>query len=180
MNYLILDLEATCWDGAPPNAEKEIIEIGAIKLNAYGEEVGSFNRFVKPIINPQLSAFCKELTHIEQEQIDRAEFFPSAVDRFLEWSECDLEEMLLVTWGKQDLTLIKDDCARHDMLADWLSPHLDLKASYKNLKRLKKPYGLRKTLDREGFEFDGQHHRAIDDAYNTTKIFCRYIDEWPY
>ncbi|NND04923.1 MAG: exonuclease domain-containing protein [Saprospiraceae bacterium] len=180
VNHLILDLEATCWDGAPPNAEKEIIEIGAFKLNAYGEEIGSFNRFVKPIVNPQLSAFCRDLTHIEQAQIDRAEAFPDAIDRFLDWSAYDVDDFLLVTWGKQDLQLLRDDCARHDVHTDWLSPHLDLKASYKDLKRLKKPFGLLKTLDKEGFEFEGQHHRAIDDAYNTAKIFCRYIDEWPF
>ncbi len=180
MNYLIFDLEATCWHGAPPNEVKEIIELGAIKLDPFGETSGSFNRFVKPMVNQQLSAYCQELTTISQRQIDRAEHFPEVIDRFIDWADIDDETCLLVSWGKEDLELLRNDTLLHDLPLEWIPEHLNLKNAYKNLKRLKKPFGLRKTLDKEGFEFEGQHHRAIDDAFNTAKIFCRYLDEWAF
>lgn len=177
---MIVDLEATCWNGAPPNNVREIIELGAIRLNAYGEETGSFDQFVQPVVNTRLSVFCQELTSISQENVDRADTFPTVFDRFLTWADLDLEDYLLVTWGKEDAHLLKNDCILHELDFDWISPHLNLKAAYRDLKGLKKQAGLKKSLDLEGFEFDGIHHRAIDDAYNTVKIFRRYLDEWQY
>jgi hypothetical protein len=32
MNFIIFDLEATCWMGRPPHGINEIIEIGAVKV----------------------------------------------------------------------------------------------------------------------------------------------------
>ena len=180
LHFLILDLEATCWKGAPPNQEREIIEIGAIKLNRYGEEIGSFNRFVKPEINPRLSVFCQELTGIQQQQVDRAESFAEVFDLFAEWADLFSADYLLVTWGKEDVSLLTNDCLRHQLEIDWLEPHLNLKRAFRNLRGLRKPLGLLKCLELEGFEFEGSHHRAIDDAINTVKIFRQHLDEWQY
>ena len=174
------DLEATCWRGAPPNDTREIIEIGAVKLNEYGDELGRFNRFIKPIVNPQLSAFCQELTNISQRNVDRAHTFSPVIEEFFDWGDIYDQDYLLIAWGKEDRTLLKTDCQLHDVETDWLHPHLNLKKAYKALKQLHKPTGLRKTLNIEGFEFEGIHHRAIDDAVNTVKIFRQYVDEWPY
>ncbi len=180
MNFIVYDLEATCWKGAPPNDVQEVIEIGAVKLNGFGEELGSFNRFIRPKVNPHLSAFCRELTGIAQLQVDRAEEFESVIDRFFEWGEIYEDDYLLISWGKEDKRLLRDDCLLHGLDTDWLRPHLNLKNAYQSLKRLRKPTGLQKTLTIEGFEFDGSPHRAIDDAINTVKIFRQYVDEWPY
>lgn len=180
MNFIIFDLEATCWRGAPPNNVQEIIEIGAIKINGYGEEAGSFNRFIKPTVNQQLSTFCTELTGIEQHQVSSAEPFPAVLDLFWEWIDLENENYTLVSWGSEDKLLLSNDCRLHDLEAGWLAPHLNLKNAYRHIKRLNKPTGLLKTLEREGLDFDGRHHRAIFDAINTSKIFIKYLDEWPY
>jgi len=180
LNFIIYDLEATCWLGAPPNNVQEIIEIGAVKVNPYGEQLGTFNRFVKPYVNTKLSAFCTELTSIEQSQVDAGCHFPTVLDEFQDWAEVDVDDYTLVSWGKEDQRLLRNDCALHNLEYDWLKPHMDLKLAYKSLKRLSKPTGLAKTIVREGLEFDGQPHRAIYDAINTGKIFVLYIDEWAY
>ena len=57
MNYILYDLEATCWLGRPPKGIQEIIEIGAVKVNEYGEVLGEYNKFVQPTVNKKLS--CK-------------------------------------------------------------------------------------------------------------------------
>jgi len=180
LNFIVYDLEATCWRGAPPNDVQEVIEIGAIKLNGYGEELGSFNQFIRPKVNQTLSAFCKELTSIEQRNVDRAAYFDSVIDYFFDWADIYEEDYLLISWGREDKNLLQNDCRLHDLTTDWLEPHLDLKIAYQHLKRLRRPTGLQKTLTREGFEFDGSPHRAIDDAINTVKIFKAYVDEWPH
>jgi inhibitor of KinA sporulation pathway (predicted exonuclease) len=85
-----------------------------------------------------------------------------------------------VTWGKEDVSLLTNDCLRHQLEIDWLEPHLNLKKAFRNLRGLRKPLGLLKCLELEGFEFEGSHHRAIDDAINTVKIFRQHLDEWQY
>jgi len=36
------------------------------------------------------------------------------------------------------------------------------------------------AVNREEFEFEGEPHRAISDAFNTAKIFVRYIEDWQH
>jgi inhibitor of KinA sporulation pathway (predicted exonuclease) len=149
-------------------------------INGYGEEKGTFNRFIKPAVNGRLSAFCTELTSIEQHQVSAAEIFPTVLELFWDWAEIGFSDYTLVSWGKEDQQLLRNDCELHDIDDSWLTPHLNLKTAYRHLKRLNKNTGLVKTLEREGLEFEGTHHRAIDDAINTAKIFLKYRDEWPH
>ena len=67
---IIFDLEATCWKSG--NKDKmQTIELGAVQLDPSTLKIVSeFQRFVKPTIEPVLSAFCKELTGITQKDID--------------------------------------------------------------------------------------------------------------
>lgn len=179
MNYIIYDLEATCWENAPPNLVQEVIEIGALRLNEYAEVIGSYNRFVKPILNPFLSPFCKSLTSIEQEDINKARKFPQVIEEFQEWAGIFDEDYLLCSWGSFDAKALTKDCELHKIDADWIDGHsINLKSQYQELKRLHRPCGLKSAVKKEGFEFTGIHHRGISDAENLTKIFTKYLDEW--
>ena len=180
MNFIIYDLEATCWRGRPPGLVQETIEIGAVLINAYGEELGSFNKFIKPIVNPILSPFCTELTSITQTQIDCADIFPKVMDEFLDWIEYFDDDYWLCSWGSFDKKILLLDCKLHNLDCDWLDQHLNLKRQYKTLKRLHRPCGLKTAVKKEGFEFTGIHHRGISDAENLAKVFVKYIDEWVY
>ncbi|MEL6538913.1 MAG: 3'-5' exonuclease [Bacteroidota bacterium] len=85
MNYIVLDLEATCWQYRSEHQQNEIIEIGALKVNATGQTVDEFAEFVQPKLDPTLSNFCKELTSISQSQVDNADTFEVVLGRFQEW-----------------------------------------------------------------------------------------------
>ena len=50
MNYIILDLEATCWENNR-SLQNEIIEIGAVKVNTNGEVISEFCEFIKALGN---------------------------------------------------------------------------------------------------------------------------------
>lgn len=180
MNFIIYDLEATCWEGRPPSMVQETIEIGALRLNRFGELKGVFNRFIKPLLNPRLSAFCKELTSIQQENIDMAGNFRAVIEDFQDWAEIFEEEYLLCSWGNFDKTMFMQDCELHDIEGDWADCHINLKSQYREIKKLNKARGLKSVLKYEGFEFSGTHHRGIDDAENLVKIFTKYLDEWRY
>ena len=100
MNYIVYDLEATCWEGRPPNMAQETIEIGAIRINGYGEVTGSYNRFIKPVLHPYLSHFCKDLTSIDQVAINRAKQFPDVIDEFKDWIGVEEDEYDTPLWIK--------------------------------------------------------------------------------
>lgn len=180
MNFIIYDLEATCWEGKPRMMVQEIIEIGAVRLSPYGEVESTFNCFVKPILHPRLSYFCMNLTTIEQEQIDRAPKYPDVIEAFQDWAEIFDEDYLLCSWGSFDKKMLIQDCLLHDMETEWAEHHLNIKRQYQDIKRLRKPKGLRSAVRAEGFDFTGTHHRGIDDAENLAKIFQKYLDEWRY
>jgi 3'-5' exoribonuclease 1 len=181
MNFIIYDLEATCWMGRPPGLVQETIEIGAVMVNGYGEELGSFNKFIKPIVNPLLSSFCRELTSITQTEIDRAGTFPKVIDEFQDWIDCfDDHNYLLCSWGSFDKTMLIKDCELHKLDSDWLEAHLNLKDQYQHFKKLNRPCGLKAAVKKEGFEFTGTPHRGISDAENLAKVFVKHLDVWQY
>lgn len=179
MNFIIFDLEATCWLGRPPHGANEIIEIGAVKVNRFGEHLDRYNSFVRPTVNPILSAFCTKLTTITQENVNGCPTFPVVYQRFLDWINVD-EDFILCSWGAFDIQMLRNDCKLHKLDEEWLGDNINLKAQYSEIKTSVKKTGLKTTLKREGFEFTGTHHRAIADAENLCKIFEKFADEWKY
>ena len=145
-------------------------------MNNYGEELDRFNRFVKPKVNPVLSHFCQQLTSIRQEQVDSASYFPQVIEAFKDWIGVYDESYLLCSWGGFDETLLKNDCELHGLEDEWLEPCINVKKQYHRYKGSKKERGLKVSIQAEGFDFDGAHHRAISDAENLAKIFAKYID----
>ncbi|MEM6804028.1 MAG: 3'-5' exonuclease [Bacteroidota bacterium] len=85
MKYIVLDLEATCWEKKGKQRKSEIIEIGAVAIDEVGNSVGEFSAFVKPLRHPELSDFCKSLTSIKQEDVDTAKVFPEVLQDFQDW-----------------------------------------------------------------------------------------------
>lgn len=175
--YIILDLEATCWEQYD-KSDNEIIEIGAVKINEAKEIESEFVQFVKPIKHPNLSTFCKQLTSIRQEDVDNAPHFYEAKDKFLEWIGTD--NYVLCSWGFYDKKQFESDCKLHALGTDWLSNHISLKHQHGKIRKLKRAIGMKRALQSEGFLLDGTHHRGIDDARNIAKIFIKYFDHWSF
>jgi 3'-5' exoribonuclease 1 len=180
MTYIIYDLEGTCWESRPEGYVNETIEIGAVKLDEYGEVLSEFNAFIRPKIHPVLSSFCQTLTSISQIDVNRAEQFPRVIEDFMDWIDIEGEEYWLCSWGGYDKRQLVQDCQLHDFGTAWLECHVNIKEQYKQFKRLKQPIGLKKAVEREGFEFTGIHHRGISDAQNLAKLFVKHLDVWRY
>lgn len=180
MNYIIFDLEASCWLGRPPKGVNETIEIGAVKVNEYSEIESRFDKFIKPTVNPILSGFCKKLTSISQQDVNKSPIFPVVIQEFQDWVGIDENNFLLMSWGKYDKNQLYQDCRMHKCSTDWLDNFVNLKKEYSRFKNLSHDLGLKKAVKFEGFEFTGIHHRAISDAENLAKIFVKYFKEWPF
>jgi inhibitor of KinA sporulation pathway (predicted exonuclease) len=78
--YVILDLEWTSWKGnhCGNNQEKrkswqkkEIIQIGGVKFDKNYKIIDKLNIYVKPIFNPILSDYIKNLTGISQKKLEK-------------------------------------------------------------------------------------------------------------
>ena len=180
MKFIVYDLEATCWMGRPPKGITEVIEIGAYKLDEFGTVLDRFTKFVRPEVNQTLSSFCRKLTSITQENVDRADKFPYVVNDFVDFCEVGFEDYVLCAWGPADQKLLMDNCELHSLEYDWLEPHINIKKQYHRMKGSSVERGLKSVTKTEGFEFSGIHHRAISDAENLAKIVAKYIDEWIY
>ena len=178
--YIVFDLEATCWLGPAPNGQNEIIEIGALKVDFSGHVVSEFSRFVKPVLNPLLSPFCKSLTRIPQEKIDQARTFKYVYREFMDWVDEGDDPTFYISWGENDYAYFKNDCRLHQLEDQWIENHVDLRKHFKALKRLNNHVSLKKALVMENMDFSGQRHRAFDDAYNLSRIFIRYLDDWNF
>lgn len=188
--YIVLDLEATCYDKNNPSREtkpkgfqNEIIEIGAYKVTESGEVIDSFEKFLKPKKFPHISLFCNELTTINQQDIDYADDANLVLTQFFAWSRQNNEQPTYVSWGHYDKRQFRDDLKLNgfnqtiidELISD--KNHISLKHWYGDFKKMKKAPGLGRAVEMEKFTFEGIAHRGIDDAKNITKIFNRYRQE---
>ncbi|KAH7930852.1 hypothetical protein BV22DRAFT_975033, partial [Leucogyrophana mollusca] len=90
--FLVLDVEATCLQGAGFDWPNEIIEWPVCLMRwsdrspkgkaSELEIVDEFRSFVRPTWRPQLSQFCTELTGITQAQVSVAPTFPKVLKQF--------------------------------------------------------------------------------------------------
>jgi len=179
MNYIVFDLEATCWKQWNSKNQNEIIEIGAVKVNREGYIVSEFDEFVKPKLFPELSEFCTNLTTIKQSDVDNADYFPAVVERFKNWINVE-EDFFLCSWGFYDKNqLIKDSQLFH-LETDWLKNHISLKHQFTSIKKLKRDVGMKEALKIEKMRPEGTHHRGIDDARNIAKVFVANMFKWDF
>jgi 3'-5' exoribonuclease 1 len=177
MNYIIVDLEATCWEGWD-KSQNETIEIGAIKINEKKEFVSEFSYFIKPLKHPVLSDFCKKLTSIKQEDVDNAPHFDEVIEKFKSWIGHGTEDYLLCSWGFYDKKQFESDCRIFGLDESWLTKHISLKHQHGQIRKLQRAIGMKNALEFEGLKLEGTHHRGIDDARNIGKIFIKYFDKW--
>jgi len=177
MHYIILDLEATCWQDKSERRRSEIIEIGAVKINEHQELVDEFSAFVQPIEHPELSDFCTELTTITQQDVDGADTLDVVIKAFWNWIDLDTP-YLLGSWGRYDRNQFQKDCELHNLPQHWLKPHISLKHQYTVIKGLNRHAGMKGALWMEGIDLEGTHHRGIDDARNISKIFLKLFKHW--
>lgn len=98
-HILVCDFEATCASGSV-HYPHEIIEFPVVVLDtATLRIVAEFHRYVRPVRNPKLTAFCTELTGITQEMVDAADTLPAVVEQFQQWLETEIYPLCAV-WSK--------------------------------------------------------------------------------
>lgn len=169
-HFLIVDLESTCCDqNSIPKGEHEIIEIGAVMVEAKGlTQVDAFNTFIRPRRHPSLTTFCTTLTSIEQRHVDAAPDYVEAIQLFQTWLG-RYKNYLFCSWGNYDRNHLASDCTYHNVENPISTPHLNIKKSFAKRQKTR-PMGMRFALQFIGEPLTGTHHRGIDDATNMVKL----------
>ncbi|SDH81317.1 exonuclease domain-containing protein [Pseudomonas panipatensis] len=172
-HWLVIDLEATTEEGGWPVEEMEIIEIGAaLVAEADGRELDHFQRFVRPLRRPLLTPFCRELTHISQASVDGAAPLSEVWQQFERWLSNYRPQLVgWASWGDYDRRQLELEWQRqhlHSQLSQ--VPHINLKQRFAQTRQLKRAVGLNTALQLAGLHFQGQQHRALEDARNTARL----------
>ncbi|MBX2802883.1 MAG: exonuclease domain-containing protein [Myxococcales bacterium] len=176
-NLVVVDIEATCWRAEDDPAlaavqrnECEIIEIGAVRL---APTVAPFRAVVRPRRHPTLSAFCTELTGLQQPEVDAGQPFPAALEAFLSWCGGD-EQLVLASWGAFDHAQLLRDAGRYRRPAPrWT--HLNIKRRFSAVARARGArrggwMSLRAALRWLDLDFVGRQHSSVDDARNAARV----------
>lgn len=116
---IIIDLEATCWQGAVPKGqENEIIEIGLAVLDT---QTGEISKNQGILIKPQrsnVSPFCTELTTITQDLLDKnGVLFEDAINQLVDQYNPDLYTW--ASYGQYDLNMLKNNVNRLGFPIQW-------------------------------------------------------------
>ncbi|XP_042208135.1 ERI1 exoribonuclease 2-like isoform X5 [Homarus americanus] len=147
-DYLVvLDFEATCWETGPRVGRQEIIEFPAVLLDLNsGKILSEFQQYVMPTDQPILSAFCKSLTGITQEQVEAGIPLGACLSLFSLWIHklCEQYQMsfnisvpsshvTFATWTDWDLGVcLHYECLRkHLRKPEFFNQWTDVKVTYK-------------------------------------------------
>ena len=178
MYYITLDLE---WNQA--YAQKalavqrqlslrlrgEVIQIGAVKLDKNMRICGSYQVIVKPKYFKKLHRHVSTLTGITQEQMDSGMTLPEAERSFREWCGKDFA---FLTWGPDDIPMLKENFNAHRIDSSWLECTYDLQKIFnaqtdgdmkrqRSLEYAMEYFELKQTLPA---------HDALNDAYFTALV----------
>ena len=181
MSYVVVDFEwnqamrsdSAVFNKLPIHLRGEIIEIGAVKLNAdltLGEE---FTIDVRPAYFRQIHYKVKKLTGFDRDRLSHGVSFPEAWQKFKEF--CG-EDVTFLTWGCDDRGIFEQNVIIHDLDWDWIDDWVNLQLIYnvqtggdKNQK------SLADAMEHFGIEQTRTAHDALGDAYNTALV-CTNLD----
>lgn len=171
--YLVVDLETTCWYDSERETlryrQPEIIEIGSvITVNPWL----SWRSYARPLVNTQLSRFCRDLTGTTQDNIDEARELPSVLIDWVKWME-PFAPLLFASWGDFDYNVIRREWVAHNLPGPMpFSIHVNLKRHFAQLYELEE-CGLHDACERLGLKFQGAQHEALNDAKMAAEVLRR-------
>ncbi|MDD3746420.1 MAG: PolC-type DNA polymerase III [Anaerostipes sp.] len=162
-SYVVFDIETTGFN----NQEDRIIEIGAVKV-IEGKITETFSEFVNPQI--PIPFRITQLTTITDQMVIDADTISEVLPRFFEFSKGSI---LVAHNANFDIGFIKENAKRLNLTYDYTS------VDTLGLGRCLLPHLGKFTLDNICKNLNIKletHHRAVDDATATGKIFVKFIE----
>ncbi|XP_023664023.1 3'-5' exoribonuclease 1 [Paramormyrops kingsleyae] len=181
----VVDFEATCEEINAPDFQHEIIEFPMVLVNTRTLEIeDTFQEYVRPVLNAQLSEFCVKLTGITQETVDKADVFPDVLGRAVLWlqkKELGTKyKYAVLTDGSWDMNkFLKIQChisrIRYPKFAKkWIN----IRKSYGNFYKVPRTQTkLSSMLEKLGMRYEGRPHCGLDDSRNIARIALRMLQD---
>ncbi len=178
MQYIVLDLE---WNQALSKdlvrtkdfvLTGEIIEIGAVRLDAQFRPEGLYRRIVTPKVYRKMHWSVRKLTGITSKNLERGLPFPEAFAEFMNW--CG-DDFAFLTWGPDDLPMMNTNLRLHRIEAPEMRS-FDLQRIYSRaVSGERRQCSLSDALAHLEVTDVYPPHDALNDALNTS-VICRFID----
>ncbi len=168
---IVLDLEfISSKQLYQPFAMHEIIEIGAVALNAENEITNEFQMYVKPqygVVSPMITS----ITGITNDMLVKANCFADAMQAFEAWLP-QKEPYRFYTWSQNDQTVFlrESEWKERPLLDGFYKYWVDLQRLHQRIYHFSRPLKLVEALGSMKIEFEGTEHGALADARNTAKI----------
>ncbi|MFA5008240.1 MAG: 3'-5' exonuclease [Candidatus Omnitrophota bacterium] len=164
-NLVFFDLETTGLDAMAGDA---ICEIGALKVRGR-ENIEKFHALVNPKKPVPETAF--KIHHISDEDLKDAPYFEDIIDKFIDF----LKDSIVLAYNIDfDLGFINYELKQ--MNRELLElPAIDILCMARKTLRLPR-YNLGEIVSFFNIEHSGKLHRAMDDAYVTSKVFFKLRD----
>ena len=181
MQYIILDLEwnqpisyhSPAYKSVGTKLLFEMIQIGAVKVDADLNVVDSFSQLIQPQHYVRLHPRISRITHITQDDLADAPQFNEAVEAFAAW--CG-EDYALLTWGCDDISVLYQNMTffkcetQLGKIYDAQQLFGEVTGNPKERKGLKAAMEqMEITADEEEMPF----HNAVNDAYYTALVFSK-------
>lgn len=173
---IIIDVEATCWEGSPPpGQESEIIEIGLCLLEvASGQRSDKQSILVRPE-RSQVSPYCTQLTTLTQDEVDRGITFKAAC--LMLQQQYASKNRVWASYGDYDRRQFKKQCEAFAVNYPFGPTHLNVKNLFAVAQGLADEVGMAKALALMQLSLEGVHHRAGDDAWNIAGILTNLLQQ---
>ena len=181
MNLIVFDLEWNIGDqpktflyhGTELTLRGEIIQIGAVRINARGDVLDTFEVNLRPRIFRKLQHHIAKVTGLSQGDLDAGLPMKEGLQKFLDWAGPDAE---LAEWGLDDVPVLKQNLFLAGLDENWPDRWYDLQRIF--LQAYPRKEGecltLESVVDRLGIPKEEPFHNALDDALYTTKV-CRKL-----
>jgi inhibitor of KinA sporulation pathway (predicted exonuclease) len=173
---IVVDLEATCWEGdPPPGQENEVIEIGICLLDiASGQRSKKRSILVRPE-RSRVSEFCTRLTTLTQEQLEQEGVsFAEALQRIRQ--EYAPADRTWASYGDYDRIQIQKQCEESGLAYPFGRSHINIKNLLAVSLNLPFEIGLDEAVRLLGLPMEGTHHRGHDDAWNIAAVLAAIFE----
>jgi inhibitor of KinA sporulation pathway (predicted exonuclease) len=174
---LVVDLELTCWAGAPPAGEAaEIIEIGVVEIDAPDLRVSRAKRYLVRPCRSQVSDFCAAFTGLDAATLQR-EGRPYAEVANGIRKEFGTPRKVWMAWGQDDRALAAEERASGTP-SPFSGGFVDLCLLWTQLTGSGALASLEDALATAGLAPQGHAHSALDDATNAARVWLDMARRW--
>ena len=161
----------------PALVQVEIIQIGAVAVTDGIVSEDFFSEYVRPRYYTELKGRIKKLTGITKNDLKNAHDLTVVLKSFREWLEKFGKDVIIVTWGPDDIPTLVKQCEFYERDTGWLPEWFNLQPL------MTRQYGidraqitLQSAVEITGVQQELDYHSAINDAYYTALVLTKIND----